>query len=61
MGILNSSGCNMNPKEIKLKGKSIENNKSVDILLISIFSLVILITRIPFMSKFLYEWDSGKT
>jgi hypothetical protein len=30
-------------------------------LLISIFSLLILITRIPFMSKFLYEWDSGKT
>lgn len=32
--------------------------KKLDMLLLAIFSLLILVTRIPFMSKFLYEWDS---
>lgn len=33
-------------------------DKKPDIIILSIFSLLILITRIPFMSKYLYEWDS---
>jgi hypothetical protein len=35
----------------------LKDNKS-DIINLSIFSILILITRIPFMSKYLYEWDS---
>ena len=34
------------------------NSKKVDLLLSAIFAALILITRIPFVSKYLYEWDS---
>ncbi len=44
-------------KEIISKEEEDKVNR-FDLLLLSIFSLVILITRIPFMSKYLFEWDS---
>lgn len=45
------------------KNKSFYNlnqikNPKKDIVILAIFSILILITRIPFMSKYLYEWDS---
>jgi hypothetical protein len=33
-------------------------NKKLDVLIPLFLAILILITRIPFMSKFLYEWDS---
>ncbi|HEX3013671.1 MAG TPA: glycosyltransferase family 39 protein, partial [Methanobacterium sp.] len=34
------------------------SSKKIDILISAILTLLIVITRIPFVSKYLYEWDS---
>lgn len=41
-----------------LKLFKVSKNKKLDILIPFILTILIFITRIPFMSKFLYEWDS---
>lgn len=38
--------------------KYLKNSKRFDIIILSIISLLIIITRIPFTSKYLFEWDS---
>ena len=34
------------------------SSRSMDILIPLLLSILIVITRIPFVSKYLYEWDS---
>ena len=41
-----------------LNKSNVNHEKRVDILLAISFSILIIATRIPFMSKFLYDWDS---
>jgi Dolichyl-phosphate-mannose-protein mannosyltransferase len=38
--------------------KYFKNVKKLDLVISSVLTLLVLITRIPFMSKFLYEWDA---
>lgn len=49
----------MNIQNFLMKGVSKSSfNKKLDILIPLFLAILILVTRIPFMSKFLYEWDS---